>query len=232
MSVWKNIKHIVKHKKEYSRTAKNLLIFSILLWSGVVNAKEVNLGNVQNLQEVKRICARVAGDIDGNVYNVNIPTKLYESNKNKIMNNFPDNEGCTYIVTTKWENGYVVKYTSAFWDTNVPIKVPNIKRDKEKKAEQAKKEAEQEWYYWWMLDIFNSTILDNVWKNRNKVIKWLKEINDKLREWRLHGHKKLNIVKWLGLVKLAYSNDPEVLNLVISIAKKLRIEKDVKSFKL
>jgi len=99
-------------------------------------------------------------------------------------------------------------------------------------AEQAQKEAEQEWYYWWMLDVFNSTILDNVWKNRDKVVEWLKKINSKVRELKLDEHKKLKIVKWLWLVRLAYDNDAEVLKLIMNIARKLKIEKDVKSFKL
>jgi len=113
-----------------------------------VNAKEINLGNVQNLQEVKQICAKVAEDIDGNVYNVNIPAKLYEPNIDAIMNNFPDNEGCTYIVTTKWENGYVVKYTSAFWDTDASDVVAKETAEAEQaqqRAEQASREDEKVW---------------------------------------------------------------------------------------
>jgi uncharacterized protein YfkK (UPF0435 family) len=83
-----------------------------------------------------------------------------------------------------------------------------------------------------MLDIFNKTILDNVWKNRNKVIQWLKEINDKLIIWNLDKHKKKQIVKWLWIVKLYYPNDKSIQNIIASIAEKLKIKNELEKIKL
>jgi len=76
---------------------------------------------VNKISEVKKICANVAEDIDGWKYVVKLPTSLYERYRFDIMEKFPNDEGCTFVIATRdtrTSPNTEVIYTSAFWDTD------------------------------------------------------------------------------------------------------------------
>ena len=89
-------------------------LLAIFIVSNVVNAEDLKIGGKVNfpikkeykastIDEVRKICAEVAFDMEGGKYIVKIPTSLYEKNKNHIREEFPDNEGCTFVVATREE---------------------------------------------------------------------------------------------------------------------------------
>jgi hypothetical protein len=64
------------------------------------------------------------------------------------------------------------------------------------------------------------------------VIKGLSKINKNIKMQNIDKDKKEEIVNWLGIVKLSYPKNSKILNLIYSIARKLKIEKEVKNFHL
>ncbi len=64
-----------------------------------------------------------------------------------------------------------------------------------KEAEQAKRQAEQEGYYGWFLDIFNKEILPRTKKNNYEmVIKELSKINKNIKIQHIDKNKKEEII--------------------------------------
>jgi len=216
MEQWKNLEHnkfLEWVKKTLWALAATL---TIAQW---INAKEINLGNIKNLQEVKQICSKVAGDVDNNVYSLQIPEGMYVKNRSKIMYNFPENEWCRFLVAKKdeWNKVFNVLYWNAFWDFDIKFYV----KQEQKEAEQMEKMLKAEWY------LQDKVIL--IWKNvdnrefildtLNEILKNLKIRNLKWNEyweqaWRvLKQVRKIYEIKWDNIIPKKIGNLLRKLNL-------------------
>jgi len=230
---WKNPESKEQWVVKSIKKAAWALALTVALWANPANAKIVN--------DIKSYEDACLNSVAWEKVTILVWEDFYRAHRQEILKSIPEEYTCEIkwydqntksvvfpVVKKDWKKYFKISFKAGEWD----LDASDIVAQEQAEAEKAKTEAEAEWYYWWMLDIFNETILPNVWKNKKEVIYWLKKINKWLIEWNLDKHKKEKIIKWLWIVKLNYSNDKDILNLIYEIAKKLKISNDVKEFRL
>jgi len=168
---------------------------------------------VNKISEVKKICANVAEDIDGWKYMIKLPTSLYQKYEYDIINNFPNNVWCTFLVATRDKKTSPVTniiYTSAFWDTDASdivaqetAEAENAKKEVEqakKEVEQAKKEAEQ------------------IWKRVKAKEQQVKKLEQMVKEKGYLGYLQDNII-----YLLKHDNKKEAISILEKVNKELKL---------
>ena len=159
-------------------------LLAIFMASNVVNAKIV-----KDLKSYEDACL---DSIAWEKVTILVPESFYQKYKNKILKEIPNEDECKlkdYDPTTGKVNFPIVEknqkkyYQIAFkavdwWEMDAS----DLVEKERKEAEQAKRQAEQEGYYGWFLDIFNKEILPRTKKNNYEmVIKGLSKINKNIK---------------------------------------------------
>lgn len=184
---------------------------------------------VSKISEVKKICANVAEDIDGWKYVVKLPTSMYERYRDDIINKFPENEWCTFIIATRKTKTFIetnVVYTSAFWDTDasdIVEKEEEQVRTKEEQVRKLEKLVKAKWYLGYLQDkvILMWNNIDNI----SLINNTLDEILKNLRIWDLRWNKYWEAIKdLLFTIKVFYANNYVISNKIEKILKKINLD--------